>query len=319
MAISGEINLFGFRNSMKLWILNIGIVAVGGQQCLYDYISQFQSVSRLPKEDSSAPAGQTSQQDFKRNGLSGEDLWQVEHRWPRSWKLHIWIGHEPGAKFFVTTCFWPPSHALDNILLNYKLALEKRLLTSQTSSWRHNLVAHNDLHHLHWVAELRWLLCRQSFLRYCKSHRSAQDPSGHYKHWAFFFKCHPGCWEGWDLPWGWLVWKGRQCQQRSNQRWSCLCFTAIDILFSILATAVVNILSFHLDVHTQAISSALPLRWVSWWLPTWTQLELSLPISSLQGNACWWLLCYQLCTSRCICRCIHTLIQWELSSTVVGY
>ena len=120
---------------MKLWILNIGIVAVGGQQCLYDYISQFQSVSRLPKEDSSTPAGQTSQQDFKRNGLSGEDLWQVEHRWPRSWKLHIWIGHEPGAKFFVTTCFWPPSHALDNILLNYKLALQKSLFTSQKSSW----------------------------------------------------------------------------------------------------------------------------------------------------------------------------------------
>ena len=105
------------------------------------------------------------------------------------------------------------------------------------------------------------------------------------------FKCHPGCWEGWDLPWGWLVWKGRQCQQRSNQRWSCLCFTATDILFSILATAVVNILSFHLDVHTQAISSALPLRWVLWWLPTWTQLELSLPTFSLPGNARWWLLC----------------------------
>ena len=133
MAISGEINLFGFRNSMKLWIFNIGIVAVGGQQCLYDYISQFQSVSRLPKEDSSAPVRQTSQQDFKRNGLSGEDLWQVEHRWPRSWKLHIWIGHEPGAKFFVTTCFWPPSHALDNILLNYKL--ENRLLTSHIYYW----------------------------------------------------------------------------------------------------------------------------------------------------------------------------------------
>ena len=133
------------------------------------------------------------------------------------------------------------------------------------------------------------------------------------------FKCHPGCWEGWDLPGGWLVWKGRQCQQRSNQRWSCLCFTATDVLFSMLATAVVNILSFDLDVHNQVISSALPLRWVLWWLPTWMQLELSLPISSLQGNARWWLLCYQLCTSRCICRCIHTLIQWELSSTVVGY
>ena len=169
------------------------------------------------------------------------------------------------------------------------------------------------------MAELRWLLCSQSFLRYCKSHRSAQDPSGYFKNTETIFKCHPGCWEGWDLPWGWLVRKGRQCQQRSNQRWSCLCFTAIDILFSILATAVVNILSFDLDVHNQVISSALPLRWVLWWLPTWMQLELSLPISSLQGNARWWLLCYQLCTSRCICRCIHTLIQWELSSTAVGY
>ena len=184
MAISGEINLFGFRNSMELWILNIGIVAVGGQQCLYDYISQFQSVSRLPKEDSSTSAGQTSQQDFKRNGLSGEDLWQVEHRWPRSWKLHVWIGHEPGAKFSgqnafdllhmlltklswatnLKTGYWPPTHTID----------------------LPNLAAHNDLHHLHWVAELRWLLCRQSFLCYCKSHRSAQDPSGHYEHWAFF-------------------------------------------------------------------------------------------------------------------------------------
>ena len=39
------------------------------------------------------------------------------------------------CKIFVTPCFWPHSHALDNILLNYKLALQKSLFTSQKSSW----------------------------------------------------------------------------------------------------------------------------------------------------------------------------------------
>ena len=211
MAISREINLFGFRNSMELWILNIGIVAVGMQQCLYGYISQFQSVSRLPKEDSSTPVGQTSQQDFKRNGLSGEDLWQVEHRWPRSWKLHIWIRHEPGAKFSVTKCFWPRAHALENILLNYRLAFGKRLFTSQTTSWRAQPCSSQwpTSPSLGGWATLVVMPPVFPLLLQVSSER----PGSFRSLWtlSLFFKCHPGCWEGWDLPRSWLVWKGRQC------------------------------------------------------------------------------------------------------------
>ena len=46
----------------------------------------------------------------------------------------------------------------------------------------HDHAADDDLHHLHGVVELRGLLCCQSFVCHCKSHRSTKNLTGGQQH-----------------------------------------------------------------------------------------------------------------------------------------
>ena len=143
----------------------------------------------------------------------------------------------------------------------------------------HDHPVDDDLHHVHGLVELRWLLCRKSFICHCQPHRSTANLAGVqsilYHPWSTMNRNYPlsilmnyilvsGRREGWDLPWHWLVWKRRQCQQRSNQR------------------LVLNCL--YIGQFSQVTSYVLPLRWALWWLPTSMWSELLPPTSSLPGD-----------------------------------
>ena len=136
----------------------------------------------------------------------------------------------------------------------------------------HDHPVDDDLHHVHGLVELRWLLCRQSFICHCQPHRSTENLAGAQLNNHSFLAYQ----YSYELHFGFRRWG------RTGSTLALVGLKKEATPTTIQSEVGAKLLIF--GHFSQVTSYVLPLRWALWWLPTSMWSELLPPTSSLPGD-----------------------------------